>query len=103
MDNRTLTESDVKAIVDELERRAAQRFQINIGRGVLGLAWKACFYLMLWLRGLWRSRRLQEILQLGVDHVRSTRSRIQRHHQRCQVGSGKAGGACRPAYQGHGG
>jgi hypothetical protein len=49
MDNRTLTESDVKAIVDELERRAAQRFRINIGRGVLGLAWKACFYLMLWL------------------------------------------------------
>ena len=49
MDNRTLTESDVKAIVDELERRAAQRFQINIGRRVLGLAWIACFYLMLWL------------------------------------------------------
>lgn len=49
MENRTLTESDVKAIVDELERRATQRFQINIGRGVLGLAWKTLFYLTLWL------------------------------------------------------
>lgn len=47
--SRTLTENDVKAIVDELERRATQRFQINIGRGVLGMAWKAGFYLMLWL------------------------------------------------------
>jgi hypothetical protein len=49
MDQRTLTEGDVKAIVDELEKRASQRFQLNIGRGVLSLAWKACFYLMLWL------------------------------------------------------
>lgn len=47
--NRTLTEADVRAIVDELERRATQRFQLNIGRGILSLAWKACFYLMLWL------------------------------------------------------
>jgi hypothetical protein len=39
----------VKAIVDELERRATQRFQLNIGKGVLSLVWKACFYLMLWL------------------------------------------------------
>lgn len=49
MNSRTLTEDDVKAIVDELERRAAQRFQLNIGRGVLSLVWKALFYLMLWL------------------------------------------------------
>lgn len=49
MANRTLTEDDVKAIVDELEHRAAQRFQINIGRGVLGLLWKVCLYLMIWL------------------------------------------------------
>ena len=49
MDDRTLSDGDVKAIVDELERRAAQRFQINIGRGVLGLAWKAGLYLVIWL------------------------------------------------------
>jgi hypothetical protein len=39
----------VKAIVDELEKRAAQRFQLNIGKGVLSLVWKAMFYLILWL------------------------------------------------------
>ncbi len=49
MQDRTLTESDVRAIVDELERRATQRFQLNIGKGVLSLVWKACFYLILWL------------------------------------------------------
>lgn len=49
MEPRTLTESDVKAIVDELERRAAQRFQINIGKGVLGLVWKASLYLVIWV------------------------------------------------------
>lgn len=46
---RTLTDGDVKAIVDELERRATQRFQLNIGKGVLSLVWKSCFYLILWL------------------------------------------------------
>jgi len=49
VDTRTLTEGDVKAIVDELEKRASQRFQINIGRGVIGLAWKAFIYLCIWL------------------------------------------------------
>jgi len=46
---RTLTDGDVKAIVDELERRATQRFQLNIGKGVLSLVWKSLFYLILWL------------------------------------------------------
>jgi hypothetical protein len=49
MSERTLTEGDVKAIVDELEKRATQRFQVNVGRGVLGLAWKAALYLTIWL------------------------------------------------------
>lgn len=49
MTERTLTEGDVKAIVDELEKRAAQRFQINIGRGVIGIAWKFLLYLCIWL------------------------------------------------------
>lgn len=49
MEGRTLTESDVKAIVDELERRATQRFQINVGKGVIGLAWKAMVILLIWL------------------------------------------------------
>lgn len=46
---RSLTDDDVKAIVDELEKRASQRFQINIGRGVIGLAWKFTVYLVIWL------------------------------------------------------
>lgn len=49
LESRTLTDADVQAIVNELERRATQRFQLNIGRGILALAWKACFYLILWL------------------------------------------------------
>ena len=49
MEERALTDGDVKAIVDELERRATQRFQINVGRGVLGLAWRALVILLIWL------------------------------------------------------
>ena len=51
MDQRTITDADVDAIVMKLEQRAAQRFQINIGRGVLGLAWKAVFMLLIFLAG----------------------------------------------------
>lgn len=39
----------MRAIVDELEKRATQRFDINIGRGVRGLAWKMIIYLTIWL------------------------------------------------------
>lgn len=46
---RVLTDLDVRAIVDELEQRASQRFQLNIGRGVVALAWKACLYLTIWV------------------------------------------------------
>ena len=49
MEDRTLTDNDIRSIVDELERRASQRFKLNIANGVLSLVWKACFYLMLWL------------------------------------------------------
>lgn len=49
MDKRTLTDDDVRAIVDEMERRATQRFQINVGKGVLGLAWRAMVILLIWL------------------------------------------------------
>ena len=51
MDQRTITDADVDAIVTRLEQRAAQRFQINVGRGVLGLAWKAVILLMIFLAG----------------------------------------------------
>lgn len=41
MSNRNLTDEDIKALGDELERRMVQRFYIDLGRGVWGLAWKA--------------------------------------------------------------
>ena len=38
---RNLTDEDIKALSDELERRMVQRFYTDLGRGVWGLAWKA--------------------------------------------------------------
>ena len=58
MDNRTITDADVDAIVSRLEQRAAQRFQINVGRGVLGLVWKAVMLLLIFLAGYGVSGKL---------------------------------------------
>lgn len=58
MDERTITDADVDAIVARLEQRAAQRFQINVGRGVLGLAWKAMILLLIFLAGYGVSGKL---------------------------------------------
>jgi hypothetical protein len=44
MGNRTLTEDDVKAIAAQIESGITQRFQLNVGRGVLGLAWRVFMY-----------------------------------------------------------
>lgn len=35
--DRKLSDSDVACIVDALERRALERLQVNVGRGVLSL------------------------------------------------------------------
>lgn len=37
---RNLTDDDVKAVVDELERRIVERFFSNVGKGVWQLAWR---------------------------------------------------------------
>ncbi len=37
---RKLTDSDVKEIVDQLEERVAMRFYNDLGRGVWSIAWK---------------------------------------------------------------
>lgn len=58
MENRTITDADVDAIVARLEQRAAQRFQINVGRGVLGLVWKAVMLLLIFLAGYGVSGKL---------------------------------------------
>ena len=36
---RNLTDDDIRAIVDMLEQRAVERFQTNIGKGVLYFVW----------------------------------------------------------------
>jgi len=38
---RTLTDEDVKKIVDGLETRIEQRFYINLGKGVWSFVWRA--------------------------------------------------------------
>ena len=40
-EERTLTDADVRAIVDEMEQRMAARFYGDIGRGVWSMARKA--------------------------------------------------------------
>lgn len=38
---RVLSDADVKALADEMERRIVNRFYRNLGRGVWALVWKA--------------------------------------------------------------
>ncbi|EMN5130233.1 hypothetical protein BCO18175_02358 [Burkholderia contaminans] len=47
MGNRTLTEDDVKAIAEQIESGITQRFQLNVGRGILGLAWRVFIYALI--------------------------------------------------------
>jgi len=46
-DNRNLTDADVKAIASEIERSIMQRFQLNVGQGVLRFVWRAMIYAMI--------------------------------------------------------
>ncbi|MDB5807022.1 MAG: hypothetical protein JWN73_4344 [Betaproteobacteria bacterium] len=46
---RNLTEDDVNAVVDELERRIVERFFSNVGKGVWQLVWRALIALMVLL------------------------------------------------------
>ncbi len=48
-DKRTLTEADVKAIAEQIENGITQRFQLNVGRGVLRFAWKVVLYALICL------------------------------------------------------
>ncbi len=40
-DNRLLTDDDVQAITDALEKRVVERFYGDLGKGVWALVWKA--------------------------------------------------------------
>lgn len=39
-ENRMLTDADVDAIAEKLEERVIERFQINVGKGLLNAVWK---------------------------------------------------------------
>ena len=45
-EQRNLTEQDVNAVVDELERRMVDRFFSNVGKGVWNLVWRALVVIM---------------------------------------------------------
>ena len=44
---RSLTDDDVKAIVDGLEERILSRMYLNAGKGILSLAWRAFLIIVL--------------------------------------------------------
>lgn len=46
-DKRTLSDDDVRAIAEQIERTFMRQFQLNVGRGVLGLAWKVIVYALI--------------------------------------------------------
>ncbi|MBD1412789.1 hypothetical protein NUJ30_08785 [Burkholderia contaminans] len=46
-EKRILTEADVQAIADALERSIVSRFQQNVGKGVLAVLWRWAIQLML--------------------------------------------------------
>lgn len=46
-DERNLTEGDVEAIVMELKTQLLKDFQLEVGRGLLGWAYKAMWLLLL--------------------------------------------------------
>lgn len=52
MESRNLTDDDIKALADEMEKRLVSRFYGNLGRGVWDLAWKAIVLLVVGI-ALW--------------------------------------------------
>lgn len=49
MSERTLTDADVQAIVSAFERRMTEKFYRDLGKGLLGLAWKGLLGAMLFI------------------------------------------------------
>jgi len=41
---RSLTDGDVKAIVDSLETRMVEKFRADVGRGVIGTVWRVLIW-----------------------------------------------------------
>lgn len=40
MSDRNLTDADVEAIAEKMEEAMMRRLQLNIGKGILSIAWK---------------------------------------------------------------
>ena len=49
MEDRKLTDDDVDAIVDALEKRMMHKFYNDLGKGVWGLVWKALIFTLVGL------------------------------------------------------
>lgn len=60
MGNRTLSDEDVKAIAEQIESGITQRFQLNVGRGVLALVWKVVLYALIFIAGVGASGGLRK-------------------------------------------
>jgi len=45
--SRALTDADVQALANEMERRLANRFYLNLGRGFWGLVWKGIIVILI--------------------------------------------------------
>ncbi|UOF78132.1 hypothetical protein [Caudoviricetes sp.] len=39
-EDRSLTDEDIKALVDELENRLQKRFYLNLGKGLWSIMWR---------------------------------------------------------------
>jgi hypothetical protein len=48
-DKRTLSDADVQAIAEQIERSFLRTFQLNVGRGVLGMVWRVFIYALVGL------------------------------------------------------
>ncbi|MCE2841220.1 MAG: hypothetical protein LW689_04380 [Novosphingobium sp.] len=46
-EQRTLTDEDVAAIVSKLEERIAQKFYVDLGKGLWGAVWRGLFAIAL--------------------------------------------------------
>ena len=49
MNDRTLTDADVTAIVSAFEKRMTEKFYRDLGKGLIGLVWKGLLAAMLFV------------------------------------------------------
>jgi len=57
--SRNLTDEDVQAVVDELEKRVVERFFSNVGKGVWNLVWRVLVVAMIGLAAYGASKGMK--------------------------------------------